>query len=68
MTGSVVSTGFSASGAGENLEATMHRADVAMYAAKNLGGNRALPFDASLDGTLAASLRGKREAMPATSG
>ncbi|MFZ2236786.1 MAG: GGDEF domain-containing protein [Dokdonella sp.] len=63
-----VSAGFSAPGAGENFEAVIHRADVAMYAAKHLGGNRALPFDASLDGTLVACPRGEPATMRATSG
>ena len=48
-----VSAGFSELAAGESPESVLHRADVAMYAAKRGGGNRALRFDASLDGTLA---------------
>ena len=63
-----ISGGFSAPGAGEHVEIVIHRADVAMYAAKNLGGNRALPFDASLDGTLVAKPSGDPPASPATSG
>ena len=63
-----VSAGFSARGGAENLEAVIHRAEVAMYAAKNLGGNRALRFDASLDGTLISKPLCYPAAMPATSG
>ena len=48
-----VSAGFSKLAEGESPESVLHRADVAMYAAKRRGGNRALRFDASLDGTLA---------------
>lgn len=47
-----VSAGFSELASSESAEMALHRADVAMYAAKKLGGNRAMPFDASLDGTL----------------
>ncbi len=61
-----VSAGFSAPAAGGNVEAMIHRADLAMYAAKNLGGNRALLFDASLDGTLVANQPGDPAAIPAT--
>lgn len=50
-----VSAGFSELAAGESPESVLHRADVAMYAAKKLGGNRGLPFDASLGRTLAVS-------------
>lgn len=50
-----VSAGFSELAAGESPESVLHRADVAMYAAKKLGGNRGLPFDAALEGTLAVS-------------
>ncbi|MEO6075951.1 MAG: diguanylate cyclase [Dokdonella sp.] len=63
-----LSAGFSAPVAAEHVEAVIHRADVAMYAAKNLGGNRALPFDTSLDGTLVAKPPCDPAALPTTSG
>ena len=54
-----VSAGFSELAAGESPESVLHRADIAMYAAKRRGGNRALLFDASLDGTLAVGVQGR---------